>query len=178
MKVNIRNFNKGPSERRIDVEIDKWDTYGMDHTASLIILPLLLQLKDSKMGVPNEFVERVGGDMDSNMVFDFITEDENEVFDKLCDKWTETIDKMIWSFQQIVDENYDSKYHHGKMDIGWEKTPKQYPNPVTGQLEYMYQMVDKNPGKHWYDYVGHHLHEERIQEGLELFGKYYRNLWD
>jgi hypothetical protein len=39
-------------------------------------------------------------------------------------------------------------------------------------------MVDKNPGAHWYDAEGHLLHEERIQEGLELFGKYYRSLWD
>jgi hypothetical protein len=39
-------------------------------------------------------------------------------------------------------------------------------------------MVDKNPDEHWYDHIGHQLHEARIQEGLELFGKYYRNLWD
>jgi hypothetical protein len=39
-------------------------------------------------------------------------------------------------------------------------------------------MVDENPGEHWYDIVGHQLHEERIQEGLELFGKHLRDLWD
>jgi hypothetical protein len=39
-------------------------------------------------------------------------------------------------------------------------------------------MVDKDPDAHWYDAEGHKLHEDRIQEGLELFGKYYRSLWD
>ena len=176
MKVNIRNFNKGPTERKIDVQIDKWDTYSMDHTAALIILPLLLQLRNSKNGVPSEFITRVGGDTDNNYCFDFIKDDEPQVFDALCLKWEEVLDKMIWSFQQILDDNYDNKYHHGKMDIGWK--PVQRINPVTGVMEEMYEMVDQNPNGHWYDYVGHMLHEDRIQEGLELFGKYYRSLWD
>lgn len=176
MKVNIRNFNRGPTERRVDVKIEKWDTYSLDHTAALIILPLLLQLKNSKMGVPNDFVQRVGGDMDSNYCFDFIMEDENEVFDKLCERWSEALDKMIWSFQQMVDESYDDKYHHGKMKIGWK--PVERLNPATGVVEKMYEMVDENPNEHWYDYVGHMMHEDRIQEGLDLFGKYYRSLWD
>ena len=83
---------------------------------------------------------------------------------------------MIWSFQQIVDDESDHKYFHGTPDYGFE--PIQEINPVTGFKEKMYQMVDRNPGEHWYDHVGHMLHEERIQEGLELFGKYYRSLWD
>jgi hypothetical protein len=86
---------------------------------------------------------------------------------------------MIWSFQQIAIEDYDDQYHHGKIDIGWKKVPdKLFPNPVSGKQESLYQMVDKNPEEHWYDHKGHMLHEERIQEGLDLFGKYYRALWD
>lgn len=176
MKVNFRNFNKGPKERKVEVKVERWDTYSMDHTAALIILPLLLQLKQTKHGVPGGFTERVGGDFDNNLTFDFIKEDDNEVFDKLCDKWDEILDKMIWSFQQLVDDSYDNKYHHGKMKMGWK--PIKVPHPTTGVAETMYEMVDENPSEHWYDYVGHELHEERIQEGLELFGKYYRNLWD
>jgi hypothetical protein len=98
------------------------------------------------------------------------------VFDQGCKKWEEILDKMIWSFQQLVDDSYDSKYHHGHMKLGWK--PIEITNPVTGVVENMYEMVDENPGEHWYDHVGHELHEDRIQEGLELFGKYYRNLWD
>jgi hypothetical protein len=176
MRVNIRNFNKGPKERKIDVKVERWDTYSMDHTAALIILPLLLQLKQTKHGVPSGLVTRTGGDTDNNYCFDFIQEDENVVFDKLCEQWDEILDKMIWSFQQLVDDSYDSKYHHGHMKLGWK--PIEITNPSTGQVEKAYEMVDENPGEHWYDHVGHTLHEERIQEGLELFGKYYRNLWD
>jgi hypothetical protein len=85
---------------------------------------------------------------------------------------------MIWSFQQIALEDYDDKYHHGTPKFDWIKTGQKFKNPLTGKLEETYQMVDKNPNEHWYDHIGHKLHEERIQEGLDLFGKYYRNLWD
>jgi len=88
------------------------------------------------------------------------------------------LDKMIWSFQQLALEDYDQLYHHGKVELDWEKTDKTFPNPVTGVDEATYRMVDKNPDEHWYDSVGHKLHEERIQEGIDLFAKYYRSLWD
>lgn len=180
MKANLRPYPKGVSIRRVNIEIEDFDTWSLDHTLALIILPALIQLKHTKQGVPNELTDRVGGDFDSNYTFDFIKEDDTEVFNQLCDKWDDILDKMIWSFQQLsIDDEYDSKYHHGKMDIGWEKVPNNmYTSPLTGKSEPLYQMVDKNPGEHWYDHVGHNLHNERIQEGLELFGKYYRNLWD
>jgi hypothetical protein len=176
MKVNIRKFRSGAGERRIDIQVEPWDTYSVDHTASLIILPLLLQLKESQHGVPNEFVQRIGGDFDDNYCFDFIKDDDNDIFEQGCQKWHETVDKMIWSFQQLVMDDYDSKYHHGQMQVGWK--PVEVPHPTTGVVEKMYEMIDENPNEHWYDYVGHQLHEERIQEGLELFGKHFRSLWD
>lgn len=178
MKVNIRKFNQGVTERKIEVQIDRWDTYSLEHTTALIVLPMLLQLRNTKMGVPSEFGDVGGADYDSQYSFDFYTESYNDAFNEGCKRWDDILDKMIWSFQQLVDDNYDSQYHHGEMDIEWKKTEKQYMNPISGKMEYMSEMVDKNPNDHWYDFVGHMLHEERIQEGFELFGKYFRNLWD
>jgi len=177
MKVKLGRFlNK--KERRINVEIERFDTWGLDHTLALIILPALIQLKHTKHGVPSNFVNDSAEDYHSQATFEFMKDDKDEVFQKGCDKWEETLDKMIWSFQQIVFEDYDSKYHHGDMKIGWKESPREYLNPITGKMEKVFEMVDENPSEHWYDIVGHQLHEERIQEGLELFGKYYRNLWD
>lgn len=179
MKVNLRKYPKGNNNRRIDVQIDPFDTWSLDHTLASIILPALIQLKHTKHGVPGEFTDRIGGDSDSNLVFDFIKEDEPQVFDQLCDKWDEVLDKMIWSFLQLsIEDEYDSQYHHGKLDFEWIKSEHTYTDPISGKTEKTYEMKDKNPGSHWYDYVGQELHDERIQEGLELFGKYFRNLWD
>jgi hypothetical protein len=85
---------------------------------------------------------------------------------------------MIWSFQQIAFDDYGDKYHHGEMKMDWEKSDKQYNNPLTGKMEDTFTMIDKNPDEHWYDAEGHLLHEERVQEGLDLFAKYFRALWD
>jgi hypothetical protein len=45
-------------------------------------------------------------------------------------------------------------------------------------MEPMYKMVDLNPTDHWIDIAGLELHQKKIQEGIDLFAKYYMNLWD
>ena len=133
MKVNIRKYNKGNTNRRIDVKVENFDTWSLDHTLASIILPALIQLKHTKRGVTSEFTDRIGGDFDSNLVFDFIKEDEDKVFDQLCDKWDEVLDKMIWSFLQLsIEDDYDHQYHHGKMDFEWIESEHTYTDPVTG----------------------------------------------
>ena len=179
MKVNIGKFpKKSTGKRKINIQIDSYDTWNLDNTLALIIYPALLQLKATKHGVPSEFAD-VGGEaygvQDS---FDFYQETHDESWKVGLERWDETLDKMIWSFEQLLKGEYDDQYHHGHLDFDWVKTDKKFPNPITGKIEATFQMVDKNPTEHWYDSVGHLKHEERIQEGLELFGKYYRSLWD
>ena len=179
MKINLSKYPKGNGKRKIDVQIDPFDTWGLDHTLATIILPALIQLKNTNHGVPSGFTDRVGGDFDNNLVFDFIKEDDTEVFDQLCDSWDEVLDKMIWSFLQLsIEDDYDNKYHHGKIETDWVESDYTYTDPITGKIEKTYQMVDKNPDGHWYDHIGIQEHEKRIQEGLELFGKHFRDLWD
>jgi hypothetical protein len=36
----------------VKVRIDRWDTWSMDHTLAPIILPMLVQLKETKHGAP------------------------------------------------------------------------------------------------------------------------------
>jgi len=178
MKVKISKYPKKSYRRNINVQIEHFDTYSLDHTLALIILPALIQLKQTKHGVPSEFADVGGEDYVEQQSFDFYVETHDEAFTKGVERWTEVLDKMIWAFQQLVEDDYDDLYHHGKMDMDWVKTDKTILNPVSGKVEATWQMVDKNPNEHWYDYEGHMLHEQRIQEGLELFGKYYRALWD
>lgn len=179
MKVKIGKYPRGNRNRKIDVQIDKFDTWSLDHTLATIIYPALLQLKATKHGVPSGLVDDVGGEeWDSQESFDFYKETHNESFEIACERWNVILDKMIWSFEQLLKDDYDSLYHHGETDWDWIQSDKQFPNPITGKMEATYQMVDKDPEAHWYDAQGHMLHEERIQEGLELFGKYFRNLWD
>jgi hypothetical protein len=176
MKINIGKYpKKANGRRKIDVQIDNYDTWSLDNTLALIIYPALLQLKATKQGVPNEFAAEPASNQET---FDFYQESYDDEWKQGLERWDETLDKMIWSFEQLIKGDYDEQYHHGEAEYDWVKTDKQYPNPVTGVLEATYKMVDKNPDEHWYDRVGHKKHDERIQEGLELFGKYFRSMWD
>jgi hypothetical protein len=177
MKVNLGKFPKN-GDRKISVVIEKHDTWSLDHTLASIIYPALLQLKATKHGVPADFAEVGGEDYTDQDSFDFYKDSQQESFEIACKRWDEVLDKMIWSFEQILKDNYDELYHHGKTEYDWIKSDKQFANPLTGKMEDTFQMVDKDPEAHWYDAEGHKLHEARIQEGLELFGKYYQNLWD
>lgn len=178
MKAKLSKYPKGPSPRKVDIQIDRFDTYGLDHTLAHIIYPSLIQLRDTKQGVPNEFAMVGGEDYSDQTSFDFYKDEDGSLFDQRCKAWDEVLNKMIWSFEQILKDEYDNKYHHGRPKFDWVKSGQQMFNPMTNKMEDTFQMVDKNPDEHWYDHVGHRLHEDRIQEGIDLFAKYFRNLWD
>ena len=177
MKVKIPKYNKSDT-RKVEVNIDSFDTWSLDHTLAYIILPALLQLKDTAHGVPSDFADAGGASWDSQDSFDFYKDTHEESFEIRCRDWNTILDKMIWSFKEIAFQDYENLYHHGTPKFEWEKTGEQILNPANGKMEDVFQMVDKNPGEHWYDHVGAAMHRERIQEGLDLFAKYYLNLWD
>ena len=175
MKIELGRYpNKG--KRKMNIKIDKWDSWNMDGTLSPIILPLLKQLQATKHGAPNVDDTDVPDELKSTSAPP--TENDWETDDNHFKRWDWVLEQMIWSFEQLIKDNYDSLYHHGKSDYDWVETDKLYPNPITGKMEKTFQMIDKDPNSHWYDSEGNKLHEDRIQEGLELFGKYYRALWD
>jgi len=176
MKATLGKYRKHRG-RKVNVQIDYEDTWGLDHTLAFIILPALIQLKQTVRGIPHDVADVGGNDWGMQDSFDFYKETHDESFNIACDKWSEILNKMIWSFQQIAFDSYDSQYHHGEMDISWEPS-ESHLNPVSGKQEEFTQMVDKNPENHWYDSIGQQEHELRIQEGIDLFAKYFRNLWD
>lgn len=127
MKVTIGKYPiKYSTKRNIKIQIDEWDTWSLDHTLALVILPALRQYqKDSKeVGHPCGLAPRK-------------RPPKNGCGKCGCEKkWHEILDKMIWSFEQITKDDVLA------VDV---KNYKKY--------------------------------QERIQEGLDLFAKYFRSLW-
>jgi hypothetical protein len=96
MKVNLKPFPKNNSYRKIDVKIDNFDTWALDHTLAVIILPALIQLKQTKHGVPSEVVNDVGGeDWAPQTSFDFYKESHNESWEIASKRWDDILDKML-----------------------------------------------------------------------------------
>lgn len=176
MKVNISKYHK--SGRKIDVKIDGYDVWSFDHTLAYIILPGLIELKITKHGIPGDFVD-VGGEKHiSQQSFDFYEESHDEAFEEGSKRWDEVLDKMIWSFYQLIDDDWEQKYHYGEAKYEFKKLEKTMLNPITNKDETLSEMIDTNPDEHWFDVDGYELHNQRIQEGIDLFAKYYRSLWD
>lgn len=141
MKVDIGPYkpfsasNKS-NRRKIKVHVDRYDTFSLDHTLALVILPCLIQLRKSQQGIP--VVKDTEGDPNQES-FDFGDDLESMQYEKNTQAWNEIMDKIIWSFQQLT-INYKKGF-----DVSSEARP---------------------------------LYEERIQEGLTLFGTYYLALWE
>jgi hypothetical protein len=125
-------------QRKIDVRIDSYDTWSMDHTLALIIHPMLVQLRDTNHGYFSsdpEDAPHIGQDEGTDFTND----------SKALDRYKWIMDEMIWTFDTLkTDEDYKLFYTE---ENGW-------------------------------DFEGQRLHNERMQNGLRLFGKYFRALWD
>lgn len=165
------------------VKIDKWDTWSMDTTLAPIILPMLIQLRDTKHGSPCVDMEDVPEymrttsteDWDSQLVFDFYNAEDDTQKCK-CDlhtRWSWVLDEMIFAFQGTVDNSWEDKYRSGEHDL--ISAPCEWDDEGKPTL-YLLKEGPNNTYK--CDYEGMRKEQERIDNGLRLFGKYYRGLWD
>lgn len=175
-------------KRKVKIHIDKYDTWNMDRTLALIILPMLKQLNETKHGsqvvdledVPEHLRCSTTEDYDSQLTFDFYNEEKFKDGDRdIHARWDWVLDEMIWAFEQHQpDVDWEQQYYSGEADFRWKKTDKTYPNPETGKEEGTYQMMEGPDHTQKVDWEGLRKHQERIANGFRLFGKYYQGLWD
>ena len=158
-------------KRTVKIKIDRWDTWSMDRTLALIIVPMLKQLKETQHGagftddddVP-EHLRRTAADPKEN---------EWDTDSNHFKRWEWIMDEMIWTFEQLIDDNADQKFWTGKHDIQWEPTE----HDEEGKPKF-YEMKRGPNDTAVFDEEGYKKYQERIQNGLRLFGRYYRGLWD
>ncbi len=130
------------------VKIDRWDTWSMDTTLAQIIHPMLVQLKKEKHGVPGHFAHMKNPRTGKEISWQ-----------KAERLWNQELDKMIFAFGEICKDDYESQFY--------TRGPEGDPLP----------WEDGHVGGTW-DMKKLKAHNEKIQEGLESFGRHYRNLWD
>ena len=168
------NWVHSKKERKIEVHIDKYDTWSMDHTLANIVLPMLKQLKSTKHGyamveaedVPKALQVHVASDWsDQGELFDYSIIEDGPSVGEL--RWDYVLDEMIFAFEHKLDDSWEEAFRSGEQDIQWKKCE-----------DGMSQMVDGPNYTYKCDYEGMRKVEERIQNGFRLFGKYYQNLWD
>jgi hypothetical protein len=166
-----RTLRRDPdAKQKKSIRIDRQDTWNMAETLAEIILPMLKQLKATKHGSPANMVpfKEESNNHWPQMSFEFYKDDDNKAWELGHKQWEEALDKMIWSFEQICIENRDDQFHSGHSNWSLQPHPKGVGSTmVTG------------PGHTAkFDNKAYTAYYEKIQEGLDLFGKYYLNLWD
>lgn len=158
-------YNK--RKRTVKVHIDRWDTWSMDHTLSMIVVPMLKQLRASKHGSPAVDPADVPKELRPTARQRKKYETQGETDDLFHKRWEWVMDEMIWAHEQLLDENSDDKFWlvHGEID--WNGEPDE-----RGLIELKWTKESV------VDWDGLKAHHARIQNGLALFGKYYQSLWD
>lgn len=131
------------SKRKIKVRIDDYDTWSMDHTLALIILPMLKQLRQSTH--VSGMVDDKDVPLELRSTSAPAKENELDLDDNVHKRWEWVMDEMIWTFEAMSSDD----------DL---------------------MFYDAKTGK--FDMKGYKKYQKRINNGLRLFGKYYRSLWD
>lgn len=127
-------------------------------------LPRLKQLRDNLSGHPICFLDELDEYNSTNQYF-FMFVDQVTVKPTPQEKWESILDKIIWSMEHhddLVEPIYPIGYDHRQIVTNKDE------NGTT------FKPADERP----IDWSPVLAHEQRVQEGFELFGKYYRNLWD
>lgn len=146
----VRPINRWSNTRprKVVVKYDNYDTWNLDHTLALIILPGLKQLKATNHG----FFHTAKGDVPQGL-------GETE------EGYIHVMNELIWTFEQILEPK---EFSSGNWDVTWK--------PVEG-TKYS-EMVEGPNHTFSVDTEAQKAYNDRINNGLRLFGKYYRNLWD
>ena len=174
--------------RKVKIHLDRYDTWSMEHTLALIIVPMLKQLQATKHGapfvddedVPESMRLTVREDWSEQLQLDLsMSETEREKYEKeswdiVHVRWKWVLEQIIWSFEQLhPDSDWESQFHSGNSDIVWAPS-----DMLDAEGEPLAYTMDRGPkDTHKFDIKGYMAHSERINLGLKLFGKYYRGLW-
>lgn len=152
--AKVCEFLQPNQQRSVSVKIEKYDTWNMDSNLAYIIVPMLKQLREQTHGSPLVTDDDVPEEFRSTSAPP--VKEEYDIDDNHFKRWDWVLSEMIWTFEQILPEtNWEEKYYSGEATWPWEDKDSTF-------------KLDRD---------GFTAHSARIDNGLRLFGKYYRGLW-
>jgi hypothetical protein len=142
------------------IKIDDYDVWSMDSTLSLIVVPMLKKLKECKHGAPHVDLADVPKHLHPTQAQQKKFKNLGDTDPEFFKRWDWVMDEMIWAHEQIISDDGDGQFY----DHSLANDPKDDLNTQVRKIK-----VDRK---------GLEAYHKRIDNGLRLFGKYYRNLWD
>ena len=116
--ANIKPFNDfcewvyNKRQRKVQVRIDGYDVWGMDHTLALIVVPMLEKLQKTKQGYPHVDDEDVPENIQSTSA-PLLTEEQKNCghMDAHAEaRWAWVLSEMLWAFRQHATDDWQEKY--------------------------------------------------------------------
>lgn len=156
-------------KRKVSVRIDRGDTWSVDHTLAIVIVPLLKQLKEDKHGAPLVDDRDVPKELRSTSAPALTEEEKNNgtTDNNYFKRWDWVLDEMIWTFEQYLLEDWKEQYTSGKVDLKLEKKDDDKYSSLVEGPDHTCQIDTKAID----------AHQKRMDLGRRLFAKYYENLW-
>ena len=126
-------------------------------------LPRLKHMKDNLHGYPSCLISEEKWE-EISAGKEIVDEGRNIREEHGMKEWNKILDKIIWSFENhdnepmpTKPENYDPRCKMTKYDDGSTE----------------YEHLDDRP----WDWTECEAHDKKVQEGLDLFAKHYKDLW-
>jgi hypothetical protein len=145
------------------VRIDDFDLWNGDLTLATVILPFLQRYRTNITVTPKVDDQDVPENLRSTSA-PALTADEiaiGTVDANYHKRWEWVVDQMIWSFVQIIDDSDSPSASHF-----WSSAEIEGKDPI----RVLGQQV-------WFDNELYEQHQSRVDNGLALFGKYFRGMW-
>ena len=112
--ADVCEWIEAKRKRTVKIKLHEYDSWNVDDTLALIILPLLKQLRENQQGSPGVQDEDLPEELRSVECWET--------------RWKWVLDEMIWAFEQLVngsDDNLFQTYsneeylaHHQRIDRG------------------------------------------------------------
>lgn len=180
MKVFLGPY-EDDGERQIEVTIDDYDTWSMDHTLALIVEPMLRQIERTKHGSP--YVDP--DDVPEKLKPTTCPNDDNGwVDDTHHERWDWVLGEMIFAFASLNNDWEEQFYDDSSPSLEIKTVgvgPAQlrlFPDE-DGSTE-DYQLYEWLPSERVskLDMEGRTEYAKRMENGFRMFGKYFQALWD
>jgi hypothetical protein len=171
------NYFLDKRRQKIEVKIDPWDTWSMDHTLTHIIVPMLKQLKETKHGAPQVDYKDVPEELRPTRKEINAYKKDGTTDDNFFKRWDWCMDEMIFAFESKLDDEWETQFWSGESDR--ITVPVDEDGNEVAKEDAKYFEWRKGPNDTFeIDWEGRKAYQERISNGFRLFGKYYEALWD
>ena len=108
-------FGYSPKQRT-SIKIHKYDTWSMDETLAPIILPMLVQLRDTTHGAPMVDMKDVPKELRATKTQQKKYAQGGDTDHKHFERWDWILDEMIWAFEQKCRDDWMEDYDYNKWD--------------------------------------------------------------